>query len=68
MRDKWTGDVVKKMHIFEISNKELAAEMSRSASYVSDILNCRERPKNAKQKMNEAIERILSRRGEIETR
>ena len=68
MRDKWTGEVVKKMHIFEITNLQLAEELGKSPSYISDILNCKEKPKKAKENVNAAINRIIASRSGIETR
>ena len=68
MRDKWTGTVVAKMHIYGIRQGELAEKLKISAPYLSDILNCKEKPKDGKKKILEALDAIIAERGEIETR
>lgn len=68
MLDKWTGTVVGKMHVYGITQSDLAARLGCTKGYISAMLHQKERPKNAKKKINDAIEQILAERGEIETR
>lgn len=68
MLDKWTGTAVGKMHVYGISQSDLAERLGVTSGYVSALLNQRERPKDAKKKINDAIAQILAERGEIETR
>lgn len=62
MPDKWTGDVVKKMHLNEISRADMANELGCKPEYVSMVLNSRRRPTNAKQKFTDAVNNIIERK------
>ena len=69
MLDKWTGTVVSKMHVYEITQQELADELGVTKGYVSSVLHQKVTPKNAKQRVTAALDAILARKtGEIETR
>ncbi|MEG1275704.1 MAG: hypothetical protein RSD27_08435 [Ruthenibacterium sp.] len=48
MPEKWTGDLVGKMHINRITSTELAAELGCSKQYSSMILSGARNPKDAK--------------------
>lgn len=63
--ETWTGELIGRMHNEHVTYQELADALGVQKSYISMILNCRKRPKNAKERLNEAFEFILSkRRGE----
>ncbi|MBQ6929039.1 MAG: hypothetical protein IJN27_01865 [Oscillospiraceae bacterium] len=62
--DKWTGVLIGKMHNNRVANSELAKELGMSEAYVSMVLNCSRKPPNAKERFNEAYERIIARRKE----
>ena len=63
MKEKWTGDLIGKMHNCDVTYDELAAELGISKSYVSMILNGARTPKDAQGRMEAALERILVKRG-----
>lgn len=39
VNEQWTGDVVGKMHVYRISNSELAEKCGITSSYLSMLLN-----------------------------
>ena len=62
MPEKWTGDLVGRMHNEEISCNELAAELCMGKSYVSMILSGKRTPPGAKERFEAAFEAILQRK------
>ena len=61
MPEAWTGDLVKKMHMHQISRAELAKSMDVSPQWISAILNGHRTAKNAELRFNEAVDDIISR-------
>jgi len=47
VKDKWTGDAVAIMHVYEVSQIQLANKLHWNPKYLSSVLNCKRRPKNA---------------------
>ena len=62
MPEKWTGKIVGKMHVEEITNIDIAKEMGVSPSYVSMILNSTRTPATAKERVTNALEAIIERK------
>lgn len=62
MIEKWTGDLVGKMHNERVTNQDLAKEMKVTKSYVSMILNGSRKPKGIKQRMEAAFTSVLEKR------
>lgn len=60
--DKWIGDAVGKMHINGISQNQVAVKLGVSYDYVNKILNGRERPANAEERIMAAIDEIIAER------
>lgn len=60
--EKWIADVVGKMHINKISNKDVAKEMGVTPEYISMLLNGKKTTKTAKQDITTAINSILANR------
>lgn len=58
---QWTADLVGKMHQYGVKKIELAKELDVTPEYVSMILNGHKEPKNAKEKFEDALQRILDR-------
>lgn len=58
--EKWISQVVGKMHVNKITQIEVAKKMGVCNDYVSMILTGKKSPKDAKQRINEAIDAILS--------
>lgn len=64
MNERWTGNIVGKMHIHNISCKDLAEEMGVSRSYVSMILNGRRFPLDGRERMAAALDALIERKKE----
>lgn len=62
MNEKWTGDLVGKMHNEGVTYQEMAEEMSVTKSYISMILNGSRKPKGIKERMEEAFISVLEKR------
>lgn len=62
MAEKWTGNLIGKMHNEGITYQELAEEMSVTKSYISMILNGSRKPKGIKKRMENALASIITRR------
>lgn len=62
MKEPWTGELVGKMHVHDVTNEDLAAELGVTKSYVSMILNCTRSPVDAKERMQAAFDRIIAKR------
>ena len=58
MLPKWTGDVVRTLHVNRIEIRELAAKMGCALEYLGKILNGKREPKNAEAKVKEALEEL----------
>ena len=64
MPEKWTGDLIGKMHVSEITYEDLAAEMGVGKSYISMILNGSRKPADAKERLNAAYLAAVARKKE----
>lgn len=62
MKEKWTGDLIGKMHVNDVTYDDLANELGISKGYISMILNGNRTPADAKERMQAALERILEKR------
>lgn len=62
MKLKWTGDVIKKLHVYEITQKELAAEMGVTPEYVSRMLNAEAVPASVRLRITEALNSLIAKR------
>ena len=60
--ERWIAETVGKMHVNKITQIELAKKMGVCNDYVSMILTGKKSPKDAKQRINEAIDAILTER------
>lgn len=61
VKDKWTGDAAAIMHVHEISALALAEELGWNPKYLSTVLNCKRRPKNAESLVMDALHNIVAR-------
>jgi transcriptional regulator with XRE-family HTH domain len=57
--DKWIAEAVGKMHIFGISQSELAEKIGIRREHLNRILNGKENPKEASNKILSAIDEII---------
>lgn len=62
MKEAWTGSLIGRMHVEEITMEQLAKEMNCTKSYISRILNGTRNPPNARERLEAAFENILRRR------
>lgn len=62
MLEKWTGNIVGKMHVHKITSKELAEEMGVSRQYVSMILNGTRSPDDARGRVETAVDALIERK------
>ena len=60
--NRWIGSLVGRLHNAKITYEELGREAQMTKSYVSMILNGHRNPKEAKERLNAAYERIMARR------
>lgn len=60
--EKWTGRLVGKMHNEQVTFDELAKEMGVTKSYISMILNGTRKPDGIRQKMEAALDAVISKR------
>lgn len=59
MPEKWTGDIVGKMHVNCITYDELGEKLGFTKSYVSMILNGSRHPAGAKMKFKNALNELI---------
>lgn len=60
IKEDWTGEVIKKMHIHEIGMKELAAAMNVTPAYISMILNGHRQPPTARATIENTLEQLIA--------
>lgn len=58
MRPKWTGDAKKIMHIYEITEGDLAKQMGVTRQWISFILNGRCEPQGVKKRVMVALDEL----------
>ena len=62
MGEKWTGNLIGKMHNERVTYQDMANELSITKSYVSMILNGSRKPKGIKKRMEDAFASIIEKR------
>ena len=62
MPEKWTGKIVGDLHVYRISQKELANKLGWSKEYVCTILSGKANPPGAKRKMKAALAELIAER------
>ena len=60
MPAQWTAALVGTMHFNGITAKQLAAEVGWHEKYLSVVLNGHRNPAGAEEKLNAALERLVS--------
>lgn len=66
MPEKWTGELLGKLHNAQITYDELAAELGVRKSYISMILNGHRKPEGARERLNSAYKSVLEKRKQAE--
>ena len=65
-KEKWTGELIGRMHNEDVTFDELGSEVGWGKPYISMILNGSRSPANAREKLESALEAIIRRKGETE--
>lgn len=61
--EKWIATVVGKMHLYKITQNDLAAYLGVSRVYINKILNGKECPANAKANITAALDKLIKDKG-----
>lgn len=59
MPEKWTGELIGRMHNAGITYDDLAAEMNVTKGWISTVLNSRKKPPNIQERMEQAFKDAL---------
>ncbi len=62
--EQWTGELVGKMHNEKIRLEDVASELGVTKAYVSMLLNCKRKPKDARERLEHAVEEIIRRKND----
>lgn len=62
MNEKWTGNLIGKMHNEGVTYQDIADEMSVTKSYISMILHGSRKPKDIKKRMEDAFASVIEKR------
>lgn len=63
MPAKWTGDLVREMHLAGVTAKQLAAEVGWHDKYLSAVMNGHREPKGAEAALKAAFQRLVEKSG-----
>lgn len=58
--EKWTGDIVKKMHLYDIKQSEIAEKIGCSREIVCKTLRGKHSMSNGKERFTSAINAIIA--------
>ena len=65
MPEKWTGDLVGRMHNAKITQQDIANELGTTKAYISMILNGSKTPNNAQQRLEDAFQAAYKKKYEV---
>lgn len=60
MPAQWTGEIVGKMHLLEISQVQLADALGYTPEYVCAVLNGKRNPKDAEARFRAAVDALAA--------
>lgn len=60
MPAQWTGDVIGKMHVFCITQTDMAKAMGCSREYTNKVMNGKCTPAGAEQKFRAALDALIA--------
>lgn len=66
MPEKWTGNLIGKMHNNCITYDDLAKEMGVTKAYISMILNGARKPEGIRMKMESAVQAIIQQKKSVD--
>ena len=67
MPAEWTGEIVKKMHLANITRQDVASKLGVTPEYVSMVLKGSRNPAGAQDKFETALEELLGNKNEENT-
>jgi transcriptional regulator with XRE-family HTH domain len=67
MPEKWTGKLIGRMHNESITRQDVANELGVGKSYVTMLLNGTRTQKDARQRLESAVDAIIAKRKRGET-
>lgn len=59
MPEKWTGEIVGKMHVNQVRATQLAEALGWHPKYLSSVLNGHNKPTGAEAKVRAALDRLI---------
>lgn len=62
MPEKWTGNLIAKLHNNQISITELAAEVGMTKAYISMILNGHRNPPGMRKTLEDATAKLIAKK------
>ena len=62
MPEVWTGEIVKRMHLNNVSANEIAKEAGVTSAYVSMLLHSKRTPDGAQEMLEAALDAIIERK------
>ena len=62
MPEKWTGELLGRMHNARVNAADLAAELGCTKAYVSMVFNGARCPANAQERFESAFQAVLAKR------
>ena len=65
MLAQWIGDFVGKMHLNRVTITQLSQEMGVTREYLSMILNGHREPHGIKQRINDALDRVIKKNSKV---
>ncbi len=67
MPERWTGEVMKELHLNRLTCKDLARKMEIREGYLSEILNGKRSPKRAEERVMAALQELIEERRNNDT-
>ena len=67
MPEEWTGELIGKMHNANVTYYDLANEIGCGKAYISMLLNGKRNPKDARERLCSAFDRVIEKRKEDES-
>lgn len=60
MPEKWTGDLIGKMHNNKITYEALGEKLGMTKAYISMILNGTRKPAGARERLEAAVDELIA--------
>ena len=63
MPERWTGELICKMHLNGVKRKDIAHKLGLNEKYVLAVMNGKVSPKGAQERFEKAVDAIIAERG-----